>query len=479
MSNVYGVTPQGFVPKPLSQIIQDFSDAEVATIDPALDTSPVNPLGQLNGIYGDALAEAWELAQIAYDGFDRDNSEGAALDAIGALTGTLRLAPKPSAVYCTINATPGTYAAGALTAVVGGGPALPFGALAASVGQLFVNAQEITVPSLPLNSLGVTGLDNVLFISVEDGPIICPSGWLITISVPLSGWTAITNAPNDAIPGNLLESDTAYRLRQESELSADGACTVDALTAALLAIPGVNAANVIDNPSGTPLLTVSPPLPPHSFEAVVLLGPTASLGAVAQTIWNNKPAGIQAFGNGSQAPVIVLDSQGNPQQVSFSVVTERQVYIAFVVSFDPTLSALDKYNVGFELAQTAAQLSQGLSFAGAPIDPATPGVLAPGGPVIASGYEDLCLTIGGITDRQVMAMTTGALGAFPFTGQTGTIPGAAGPSPSSLRTDGSQIGATQIGMVSLEDGASNPSILVYEAAAGAPILRYSATMPPP
>jgi hypothetical protein len=470
VSGIYGVTPQGFFPKPLSQIVQDFADAQTAPgtgIDPALDTSPAQPLGQLNGIYGNALAEVWELAQLAYDGFSRDNSEGAALDNIGALTGTLRLAPKPSQVYCTINAAPGTYAAGTLVASVGGGPDLAFGALQASVGQLFSSVQDVTVPALPLNSRGATGLDNVLFASLEDGPIVCPTGWLTTIALPVTGFTAITNAPNDAILGNLLESDTAYKLRQEKELAADGACTVDALTAALLNVPGVNAVTILDNPSNALEDfggAVTPPLPPHSFEAVVQVSASASLGAVAQVIWDNKPAGIQSFGNGSWPAVAVLDSQGNTQFVSFSIVSTQQVYLAYVVTFDAALSPRDKYNVGFELAQTAAQLSQGLSFAGAPLDPATPGVLAPGGPVSALAYEQLVFGIGGITDLQLFASDIAPLSmtGYPWPNKEGTIPGVGGVVAHG-RPDAS-IGGTEIGVVSLEDLSGQPAIFVYDAA---------------
>jgi hypothetical protein len=492
MSNTYGVTPQGFFPKPLSQIVQDFADAQTAPgtgIDPALDTSPAQPVGRLNGIYANALAEVWELALTAYDTFSREKSQGAALDNTGALTGTLRLAPKPSTVYCVVNAAPGTYAAGTLVASVGGGPDLPFGALQASVGQLFSNAQDITVPALPLNSRAATGLDNVLFASLEDGPIVCPTGWLTTIALPVTGFTAITNAPNDAILGKLLESDTAYKLRQEKELAADGACTVDALTAALLNVPGVKAATILDNPSGAFADfhgAVTPPIPPHSFEVVVQLSASASLDAVARTIWDNRPAGVQSFGNGTQPPagqgtipVTVLDSQGNPQSVDFSVVTHTQVYLAYVVTFDRALSPLDKYNVGFELAQTAAQLSQGLSFAGAPLEPATPGVLSPGGPVIALAYRRIALGVAGIADLQRLALDTAPLAGagYPWAGKDGTIPGAL--TTVSARTDDARILGTSIGVISLEDASGAPAILVFDSASmiAAPV--WSAGMVPP
>lgn len=464
MPNTYGVTPQGFFLKPLSQIVQDLSDAEVGTIDPALDTSAENPLGQLNGIVGNALAELWEIAQVAYDGISRDNAEGAALDNVGALTGSLRLPPKPSAVYCIVSAAAGTYPAGTLVASVGGGPSLPSGALPASVGQLFSNAQDLTIQPGQLNSLSVSGADDVLFTSEEDGPIVCPSGWLITIAVPVTGWNAITNAPNDAVLGNLLESDTAYRLRQEQELAAEGACTADAIRAAVFEVAAVNAVTVLENDT----LVTSSGLPPKSFEVVVYTGPGVSLGDVAQAIWNNKPAGIQSFG---ASAATVLDSQGNPQTVYFTQVAQKQIYLAYVVSFQATLTPGDRKNAGLQLATTAMLLAQGSDYAGNPLDPSTPGVLAPGGPVVALAYEQLVFGVGGMTDMLALFLDTSPVSYSSGSGKQGTIPGIAGPSPYGGRTDTS-IDGLHIGWVSLQDSFGAPAITVFDDSTNPPTQVY-------
>jgi hypothetical protein len=66
--------------------------------------------------------------------------------------------------------------------------------------------------------------------------------------------------------------------------------------------------------------------PPHSLEAVVRSVQTASDNAdIADTIWRNKPGGIQLLGAVS---VNITDSEGYPRVVKFSRPTEVPVYIA-------------------------------------------------------------------------------------------------------------------------------------------------------
>lgn len=60
--------------------------------------------------------------------------------------------------------------------------------------------------------------------------------------------------------------------------------------------------------------------PPKSFEAVVQGGLSQDIG---EQIWLTKPAGIQSYGTTS---VLVIDSQGDEQSVSFSRPTQRYIW---------------------------------------------------------------------------------------------------------------------------------------------------------
>ncbi len=124
----YGLTPQGFIIKPLPQILADFGTAQQSTIDPQLNLDPSGPLGQLNGIVAAAASENWQVLQAVNDQLKRANAEGTQLDGIGDLTGDLRLAPKPSSVFCNCGllAANSPYPSGTLVAAVSGYPSIQF-----------------------------------------------------------------------------------------------------------------------------------------------------------------------------------------------------------------------------------------------------------------------------------------------------------------------------------------------------------------
>ena len=64
-----------------------------------------DPLGQLNGIVGAEIAAVWEALQVCYNGLNRDDAEGPALDNIGDLEGDERLNPTQSQVFCNCTLT--------------------------------------------------------------------------------------------------------------------------------------------------------------------------------------------------------------------------------------------------------------------------------------------------------------------------------------------------------------------------------------
>ncbi len=295
----------------------DIEIAEEANIDPAIDTSSGEPLGQLNGIMTEKVAELWQvLSTLAGSVINRDGAGGALLDNIGSVTGSLREPPKPSFVYCNcaLTAASSPYLAGTLMANVNG-----------QASNQWQNAQDVEVTE--------DGTYPVLFVSVQDGPIAAASGTLNQITVSVSGWSAVTN-PLDATPGTLLEGDPSYRTRQVQELAAAGSCTVQSIKADLLEIPGggVQSAEVLENTKITTDLTTG--MPPKSLQAIVFDGvtPSVSNDTIAQVLWNDKPAGILYCGTTTGQ---AIDSQGNPQVVAFSRPTQRPLYLSFSVTLVP------------------------------------------------------------------------------------------------------------------------------------------------
>jgi hypothetical protein len=143
----YGVTAQGFVAKPVQELISEETADLLATINSQLDVSPVSPLGQVIQIIAEKLAEVWELAQVAYNATNRGAAEGALLDNIGALIGVPRDPATYSGVYAScLFSQAGTYAAGSLV-----------GFIAGQSSQTASNTYPVVVPSVnPLNGLPVS-----------------------------------------------------------------------------------------------------------------------------------------------------------------------------------------------------------------------------------------------------------------------------------------------------------------------------------
>ena len=101
----WGVGAAGFVAKPYASILADIQSAQLATMNPAIDLSPSGPLGQQNGIMALTFAQLWQLAQTVYNGFNRQAAEGAALDNLGALTGSPREGGTYTQVLVTLTFT--------------------------------------------------------------------------------------------------------------------------------------------------------------------------------------------------------------------------------------------------------------------------------------------------------------------------------------------------------------------------------------
>lgn len=163
--------------------------------------------------------------------------------------------------------------------------------------------------------------------AIEPGRKLAPAGTLVDIETPVSGWTGVEQYL-DVTPGRDRESDPELRLRRERSLRIAGGGTVEGIRARLLNdVADVTAVSIIENRSDE---EDSAGRPPHSYEAVVTGGTDE---AVANEIWQSKPAGIETIGD---VTVTVLDSQGNNQAISFS----RPIGVYIWVRMDVTVNGV-------------------------------------------------------------------------------------------------------------------------------------------
>lgn len=81
----YGVIPSGFSRKPLAVILNEIQDAMVAQFGPGVIQTSQSPLGQINGLMADLIAQLWEFAEDTYQSYDPDQAESVRLDTLARL----------------------------------------------------------------------------------------------------------------------------------------------------------------------------------------------------------------------------------------------------------------------------------------------------------------------------------------------------------------------------------------------------------
>jgi uncharacterized phage protein gp47/JayE len=361
---VPGLTTDGFVQKSLQDILDSMVAKQRATIDAGIDTSAYSLIGQLNGIVASEVAELWELGQELYDGLDPDAAVGQQQDSLYSLTGTLRRAATYSTVIATV-----TLDAGADIA--------PGDAVASVLGHptaRFANRDRMTNPG------PTSGPFSAVFVATATGPVAANAHQLTVRETSPTGWSSIDN-PTDAELGSDVELDSSFRLRRVRELAAQGGGTQPGIRADLLQLPTVRAAQVIENTTDA---TVDG-LPPKSFEAIVRSSPAdgSDDAAIANSIWGNKAAGMQAFGTVS---VTVTDSQGLPHVIQFSRPTERPVYVALRLKTNADY-------IGDDAAKTA--------LVAAAETPDTVGYLELGADVYAGRLIAAAMTLAGVLNADV------------------------------------------------------------------------------
>ncbi len=325
------LTDTGYVMPTIEEIKSDLEEDFRAEIDPAIDLSPEQPMGQAVGIFARTEALTQELIQTLANGMNPNAAENFLLDNICALTGTTREPAKKSTVTlsCDLDAA-FTAAQGSMMANVVG-----------FEGIRFVNVEEVDL------SLEVAGVYPIEFESSEYGPVVANATTLTVITAPVTGWNSCTNAL-DAVLGSHVETDELLRKRREDELTAAGACTVDSIRADILKVDGVKQCYVFENVS---LSTDENGLPGKSIEVVIHDGivPAADDDEIAQAVWDSKPAGSETYGT---TTVMVADSTGIPRAVKFSRATVKNVWFEFDVLIDSTFYP----TAGASLIKVAAAL---------------------------------------------------------------------------------------------------------------------------
>lgn len=310
-----GVTPTGFDVATYDEIVDAIETDLHANIDPALELGADTPAGQVIASFSDRLAEAWEALDIAYSAIDPRKAEGFQLDTVGVLRGVKR--------------NPATKGTTDLDLDIDAGTVLPAGVIVAVAGE--DGNQWALRESYGPAPGGVVG--GITFDAVKTGVFTAAPNTITNIVTPVAGWNSATN-PSAATPGAAAESDAAYRARQDLALASSGSGTVDAIRTAVLAVTGVQEAIVYENTATALANFDGVNVAPHSFAVMVYDGtsPAASNNAIAQAIWDNKPAGI--YSNGSESGN-AIGKDGVSRNINFYRAEFINIVITITVVTDP------------------------------------------------------------------------------------------------------------------------------------------------
>lgn len=166
----------------------------------------------------------------------------------------------------------------------------------------------------------ILGFGTGVFRATTPGPVPAPAGALTAIQTAVPGLEAVLN-PMAAELGSDDEPDAAFRLRWLNSVSAPESASLDAIRAAILAVDGVTAVWLTENPSPTPTGL----LPPHSLELIVEGGQDQD---IAEALWRVRPAGIPLVHvRGQRVGVSVLDAAGGAHELVFNRPAEIQAWL--------------------------------------------------------------------------------------------------------------------------------------------------------
>ena len=368
----------------LSEMLSDAQTA-FSSLGVSIDASPNSLIGNFLNISAAQMADIWQGLEEVYDAFNPATNEGKNLDDSCSLSAITRLESSKTIVNANLRGTIGTTISQGFilqcttnnelfdcsneivlsqTGCVQFSSKINESVTQGKVYFIEINSMKITYtaeetdsandvckkiidlfyfPNFAISQIdettyNVISLENTTFTPVVDdyqtlqtatnialftaeniGEIVCPANTLTTIPTPIQGLSSATNYAQPISTGRLLESDAELRIRRANSGSILGQNVLSALKAKLLDIAGVSTVTIIENETTE---TSIEGVPPKAFQVIIEGGDNQE---IANTIWTNKPAGIQAYGDISET--ISIDDTSQTKTVAFSRPTEAEILV--------------------------------------------------------------------------------------------------------------------------------------------------------
>lgn len=295
----------GFVAPAESAILTGVQADQVLAFGSNLNPGLTTPQGQLaqstTAIIADANSQFLALA----NNVDPAYAQGRYQDAIGRI------------YYMT--RTPATATTLQVACVGLVGVVIPVGALVSDpLGNIYSCTGAGTIPN--------SGTVTLSFANQVTGPIAVPAS--VTIYQTIFGWNTATVA--SGIIGSNVETRAAFEARRGLSVAVNSVNFVQSVYGAVLAVPGVISASILENPTASPVTVKGVTLVANSIYVAVYGGDST---AIATAIWSKKAPGCAYNGN---TTITVYDT--NP---AYSV-----PYPAYPVTFQiPIISQFTVYVV--------------------------------------------------------------------------------------------------------------------------------------
>ena len=354
----FGVTKYGFRRKLYSEALEERIIRARRVFGVNIDTSETSFLGKFirNAAWDEA--ELWERIEEVYFSAYVNFSEGTDLDSVGQ--------------YLTITRRPAVRAKGIVKITGADDTFIPKGfRLATKSGKVYETTDFARIVNgsvdVPVKSIEAGKASNALAEEVD------------MIVNPTFGIDKVIN-PKPIEGGLDLESDKEFRERYKKSYSRAGGSTVPALTAALLDIDDVIDGEVRENFT---MQTIDG-IPPKSIACYVFGGTDDE---VAQTIFENKPAGIEAFG---AIYKYVQDKKGFKHKIGFTRARTEYIKLSITLKKDEEYKGDDVLKRAI-INYIGGTDSDGLTYTG----------LKLGDDVILSKVIGAMMCLGGIADVSV------------------------------------------------------------------------------
>ena len=291
-----GLDRNGFKRKNYAEIYAEMEVKARESFGDDINMSERSPLGILIRLFSWALAKVWELAEKVYNSGFITKAEGVQLDNLTPFFNTKRNTEQAAVVELLFTGTPG---------------------YTITAGKQYTTPNDIYFVLTEDVILDVDGTGEGQAVCMDVGVVGNVPANTITVQAEPDTDVLTVNNPKASEGGRDYETDVELLNRLLDSSAGSGSGTANAIRAAVLAVPGVRAATVIENYEN---VTVDGN-DPKSIHVYVLGGDPDD---IAEAIFSKKAAGIKPMG---AEVVTVIDDSGEPQTVRFDFAIEVQIYV--------------------------------------------------------------------------------------------------------------------------------------------------------